>query len=383
MATFRKFTRSLFIILNGVAVVLFLLACANAFLKPVKWWPISLLGLIFPLLLLIVTSFFLFWLFVPSRRPWALLSFIALIIGWSNIHALLAFHPGARFSDTKKSPHALRILTWNIRSWDEFITRKPGASGHRSKMMEFIEGKQADVLCFQEFYESHNPKEMEDNIAYIREQLHYPYYFFSRDYRRDDGMYEAGVVIFSRYPITDSLSMNYGRPDGVKATESLISADISVDGDTVRIYTTHLQSVLFRGKDFHDLQIIRNVNDSILTASMSIAKKLRYAFRIRAEQAVKVRGQLDSCPYPAVICGDFNDVPNSYTYFTIRGSWRDAFIEKGFGIGRTYAYISPTLRIDYILTDPRIDVLQCARFSLPYSDHHPVVADLQLQRKNP
>jgi endonuclease/exonuclease/phosphatase family metal-dependent hydrolase len=383
MATFRKFTRSLFIILNAVAVILFLLACANAFLKPVKWWPISLLGLIFPLLLLIVSGFFLFWLFVPSRRPWALLSFITLIIGWKNIHALLAFHPGAHFSDIKGSPRSIRVLTWNVRSWDEFITRKPGASGHRSKMMEFIQSKQADVLCFQEFYESHNPKEMEDNISYIRQELHFPYYFFSRDYRRDDGMYEAGVVIFSRYPITDSLITNYGRPDGVKATESLIGADINVDGDTMRIYTTHLQSVLFRGKDFHDLQIIRNVNDSILTASMSIAKKLRYAFRLRAEQAVKVREQLDSSPYPAVICGDFNDVPNSYTYFTIRGPWRDAFIEKGFGIGRTYAYISPTLRIDYILADPRIDVLQCARFSLPYSDHHPVVADLQLQRKTP
>jgi endonuclease/exonuclease/phosphatase family metal-dependent hydrolase len=380
MATFRNFTRRLFIILNGAAVLLFLLACAN--LKPVRWWPISLLGLLFPLLLLVVFVFFLFWLFIPARRPWALLSLITLIIGWSNIHALLAFHPGGRFS-TVKPPHSIRILTWNVRSWDEFITRKTGASGHRSKMMEFIARQNADVLCFQEFFEYGDPKQVDANIPYIRQQLHYPYYVFSRDYRRWDGMYVAGVIIFSRYPITDTLLMNYDRTDGIKATESLIAANIDVGGDTVRIFTTHLQSVLFRGKDFHDLQIIRNVNDSILQASMSIAKKLRYAAAIRAEQAVKVRAQLDSSPYPAVICGDFNDVPNSYTYFTIRGSRRDAFIEKGFGIGRTYAYISPTLRIDYILADPRMTVLQCARFSLPYSDHHPVVADLQLPPKTP
>src|ERR1700733_13018357 len=138
MATLRKFTRRLFVILNGVATVLFLLACANAFLKPVRWWPFSLLGLLFPLLLLVVCGFFLFWLFVPNRRPLALVSLLTLVIGWPNIHALLAFHPTAHFSETKP-PHSLRILTWNVRSWDEFITKKIGASGHRSKMMEFID----------------------------------------------------------------------------------------------------------------------------------------------------------------------------------------------------------------------------------------------------
>jgi endonuclease/exonuclease/phosphatase family metal-dependent hydrolase len=270
-----------------------------------------------------------------------------------------------------------------VRSWDEFITKKIGASGHRLKMMDFIAQQNPDVLCFQEFFEYGDPRQVDANIPYIQQQLHYPYYIFSRDYRRWDGMYVAGVIIFSRYPITDTLLMSYDRADGIKATESLIAANIDVDGDTMRVFTTHLQSVLFRGKDFHDLQIIKNVNDSILQAGMSIAKKLRYASAIRAEQAVKVRAQLDSSPYPSVICGDFNDVPNSYTYFTIKGSRQDAFIEKGFGIGRTYAYISPTLRIDYILADPRINVLQCARFSLPYSDHHPVIADLQLPPKTP
>ncbi len=382
MATFRKFTRHLFVILNGIAVLLFLLACANAFLKPVKCWPISLLGLLFPLLLLMVFVFFLFWLFIPGRRVWALVSLVTMIVGWSNIHALLAFHVGGHFS-TIKPPHSIRILTWNVRSWDEFITKKIGASGHRSKMMEFIGQQNADVLCFQEFFEYGDSRLIDANIPYIQKQLHYPYHIFSRDYRRWDGMYVAGVIIFSRYPIIDTMLMSYDRTDGIKATESLISANIDVGGDTVSIFTTHLQSVLFRGKDFHDLQIIRNVNDSILEASMSIAKKLRYASVIRSEQAAKVRAQLDSSRYPAVICGDFNDVPNSYTYFTIRGPRRDAFIEKGFGIGRTYAYISPTLRIDYILTDPRITVLQCARFSLPYSDHHPVVADLQLPSGTP
>lgn len=188
------------------------------------------------------------------------------------------------------------------------------------------------------------------------------------------------MIIFSRYPIVDTLLMRYSRTDGFRATESLIAADIHAGKDTIRVFATHLQSVLFRGKDFHDLTIIKNVDDSILMASKSIAKKLGYAFRRRADQAEQVRAQLDKSPHPGIICGDFNDVPNSYTYATIRGHWQDAFLKKGFGIGRTYVYISPTLRIDYILTSPVFDILQCRTFfSLHMSDHNPVVADVKLE----
>ncbi|HEX9510622.1 MAG TPA: endonuclease/exonuclease/phosphatase family protein [Puia sp.] len=376
MATLRNFTRRLFIILNIVAVILFLLACANAFLHPGRWWVLSILGLIFPLLLLIVVVFFVCWLFVPGRRVWALLSLAALLAGWSNTRSFFAFHPGQHFT-VGKPPHSLRVLTWNVRSWDEFMFKR-GTSTHRSGMMEFIRGQQADVLCFQEFFESHNPSEFAPNISYIQQQLHYPYYYFSRDYRRYDGMYEAGVAIFSRYPIVDTLFIRYAHPDGPRATESLIGADVDVAGARIRVFTTHLQSVLFRNKDFHDIEIIKNVDDSILQASRSIVKKLRIAYRRRGDQAEAVRAQLDKSPYPAIICGDFNDIPNSYTYFTIRGGWQDAFIQKGFGIGRTYVNLSPTLRIDYILSDPRLEVLQCRKFPLPYSDHNPVIADLQI-----
>ena len=97
------------------------------------------------------------------------------------------------------------------------------------------------------------------------------------------------------------------------------------------------------------MEIIRNAEDSMLQASRSLAKKLKDALGLRGYQADTVRRQLDASPYPYIICGDFNDVPNSYTYFHIRGNLQDAFIAKSFGIGRSYIHISPTLRIDYIL----------------------------------
>jgi endonuclease/exonuclease/phosphatase family metal-dependent hydrolase len=375
MSTLRKFTKRVIIISNIIVVILFLLACANSFLHPLKWWPISILGLIFPILLLLVFLFFIFW--AISKKKWAFLPLTAMIIGWTNIHTFLGFNIGSSFNMEKKEG-TLRVLTWNVRRWDEFSGLKKETSFHRAKMMEFIAQQNADVLCFQEFFESHNPKEFAENIPYIQNQLHFPYYYFSQDYRRYDGMYETGVIIFSKYPLISTFKMKYGGKDTVRATESLIAADINVNGYTIRIFTTHLQSVLFRSKDFRDIEIIKNVDDSVLQASRSIAKKLRRAYSLRSGQADQVREQLNQSPYPAIICGDFNDVPNSYTYFHIRGDKQDAFIKKGFGIGRTYVNLSPTLRIDYILADPKFPVLQCKRVKLPYSDHHPVVADLQL-----
>jgi len=379
MANLGKLTRRVFIALNIIAIVLFLLACANPYLHPGKWWFVALLGLIFPLLLVVIGGFFIVGLFLPSYRPWSLASLITLIIGWSSIHSFLALHPGKKF-EIKKDPASLRLMTWNIRSFDETITKKRGANGHKAKMLSFIDSLQPDVLCLQEFYQSGPPGNPFSNIALIRDRLHMPYFYFSRDYIRADRMYEQGVIIFSRYPIVDSSMLRYSRPDGIRATESLLATDIKVGDDTVRVYTTHLQSVLFRSKDFHDIEIIKNVDDSILSATKSITKKLRYAFRHRGDQAEQVRSELDKSPLPGLICGDFNDVPNSYAYHTIRGDWQDAFLKKGFGIGRTYVHISPTLRIDYVLTNSGFEVQQCARFVTPWSDHHPVVADLRIVR---
>ena len=381
MGLLRILTRRLFIILNLITVILFLLACANAVLHPGRWWMIALLGLIFPLLLVMLLCFFVAGIFIPGWRRWALVSLAALIIGWPNIHSFVALHPGHAFH-TEKAPGAIRVMTWNVRSFDEFITKKKGASGHRARMLDFIGGEHPDVLCIQEFYNSDLPADSCD-IAYLQKRLHFPYYFFSRDYVNRPGKYEAGVIIFSRHPIVDTMVMAYSRPGGFHSTESLISADLHVGKDTIRVFTTHLQSVLFHGKEFHDLQIIKNVDDSILMASKSIAKKLGYAFRHRGDQAEEVRAQLDKSPYPGIVCGDFNDVPNSYTYFTIRKDWQDAFLQKGFGIGRTYVHISPTLRIDYILASPSFNVLQCRKFSLPWSDHNPVIADVELSETKP
>jgi len=367
----RKITKRIFIITHICIAVFFLLSCANAFLNPEKWWFFALLGLVFPFLLLLIIIFFIFWLLFRSK--WAFLSLGVLILGYSNIRALIGFHSG-NFTLEKKE-NSIRVLTWNVRWFDEQKRLIKGSYPSRKKMLEFIKEQQPDILCFQEYFETN--KVHYSNLKDIT-QMNYPYCYKVIDYGRKGGPLEVGVAIFSRFPIIDSNRIQYKGEAKLKSAESLISCDIDVNGKKIRVFTTHLQSVLFRAKDYQDLQTIKNADDSLLDASKSIIKKLRQGYASRGSQVDIVRQQLDSSPYPVVMCGDFNDVPNSYTYFRIRGKRQDAFVASGNGLGRTYTYISPTLRIDYIMADKQFDVLQFNRYVLPYSDHYPVVADLRL-----
>ncbi|THU36978.1 endonuclease/exonuclease/phosphatase [Niastella caeni] len=375
MARFvRTFTKRLCIILNAVIAGLFLVACVNAWLHPSKWWFFSLLGLGFPVLLIMLVCFLVFWLMLRSK--WAVLSALVLLLGLANIRVFLGLHFATSFKP-EKPKGALRVLTWNVHWFDEHNKKNKLRKDYRKNMIAFIKEQNADILCFQEFLELGKSFAYSNTNAIV--QLNYPYYYRVIDYgQASGGRFQAGVAIFSRFPIVDTQRVLYPSTENVRAAESLIGVDVQVNGKRIRVYTTHLQSVLFQKNDYRNLEIIKSADDSMVTASRSIIKKLKKGYAARGFQADVVRNKLDSCPYPEVVCGDFNDVPNSYTYFRIKGNRQDVFVRKGSGIGRSFTAVSPTLRIDYILADKAFDVLQYNRFLVPWSDHYPVVADLKL-----
>jgi endonuclease/exonuclease/phosphatase family metal-dependent hydrolase len=371
---FRRLTKRFFIITNIIIAALLLLSCANPFLDPASWWLLALLGLLFPLLVLLVFGCFVFWVLLGSR--WAFLSLVTLILCWPNLSAFYAWNFSAGFTETKQ-PQAVRILTWNVHYFDQMYRPGKQHQSQRIPIINFLKQQDADVMCLQEFFES-NSSRYDSNISYIKTNLNYPYHYFVDDYRLSHNLYKVGPVIFSRYPILRTNRIEYQGMQSARTAESLISADLLVSNDTIRVYTTHLQSVMLRKRDYQYIEKIKNVEDSLLEASRSLVTKLRNGYATRSQQAITVRDEMDKSPYPSIVCGDFNDVPNSYTYFQIRGNRKDAFISRGAGIGRTYASISPTLRIDYILADEAFDILQCKKIELSYSDHYPVIADVLL-----
>ncbi|TMI96450.1 MAG: endonuclease/exonuclease/phosphatase [Bacteroidetes bacterium] len=369
----RTFAKKFLITLNIILALFYLLASLAPYLNPHRWWSVSLLGLFFPFLFASLVLSILFWSLIKWK--YALVFFIVLIFGWNSLKVSFAFHMTRQFN-YEKQPQALRVVSWNVARFVEIMKNNNKGSQTRLKMMELLKQQNADVLCLQEFHTSSERPGYYDNISYIQKQLNYPYYYFSFD---EDGskLYYSSIV-FSRLPIIDSGLIIYPRPS---LPEVLLHIDVKLNQDTVRIFTSHMQSVQFKKDDYQRIDEIKNYEDSLVTNSRTIFSKLKRAIQYRSAQTVIVRNQIQSSPYPVIFCGDFNDIPNSYTYYKIRGDMQDAFLEKGFGIGRTFTALSPTLRIDYILASKQFSILQFNRVTKKYSDHYMLVADLSLKNR--
>lgn len=367
----RIFTKRVFIYLNVAVVFFFLLSCLVPFLNPQKWWFISFLGLAFPFLLITVLFFLIGWLIILKPKL-ALISAIPLLISFKSIGVFFAFHRPGVF-EHKKESNSIRIATWNVARFIELKRNNNSGSQVRLKMLDQIKNQDADILCLQEFHTSVDTSYY-NNIKAVK-KLGYPYFYFSFDEDGDKHYYSS--IIFSRFPIIDSGLVRYPRPT---LPDALIHADILVNKDTIRVYTTHLQSLQFKKEDYKALHEIKKIEDSLFSNSRTIFSKLKRGVSYRSIQAEIIKDVLANSPHPVIFCADLNDVPNSYAYFTVRNGMQDAFLKRSFGIGRTFSGISPTLRIDYIFADDQFRIKQFGRIVKKLSDHYMLLADVELKK---
>ncbi len=365
-----KLVSTVFKIANISVVGLYLLACLIPYLPAGQYWMIAMLGLVFPILLFIIVAFLIGWLI--ARSKWFLLSFIALALSWKQISVITGLHRDNDFS-LVKNDSTLRVFSWNLSSWGETNKSRRFTPNFQNKMREFVKAQQADVLCLQEFYDL--TKENSDfSILKVFRDAGYKYSYFERTIV-GSMKHKTGVAIISKYPIVGKAKYVFGED---AFAEHLIYADIKYHDTILRIFTTHLQSVRFENQQYFSIRNIKQPDEASLRESKTIISKLKHGYEFRGSQADLVNQKIQESPYPVIVCGDFNDVPNSYTYFKIRGELQDAFLEKGSKLGRTFRYLSPTLRIDYIMADKKLAVEQFNRYIVPYSDHYPIVADFRV-----
>lgn len=362
----RPFYRKILVLINVFVLIAYLFVCMVPFVNTSTEWYFALPGLVFPLLLLALILFVILWAVLKSNWIWV--SVIVILIGFQQILAVFSFHLPTQF-DLARKENTLRILHWNVESWDNYFDKID--DNYKPEMMNLIKEENADILCFEEYADFKNVADSGSHVSEIK-KLGFPYYL-SAPTDTTSKRITKGVIIFSKYPIINSGILSYGKHT---QAEHLIFIDINNGKDTFRIFTTHLQSVRFEDKDYQSLYNLKKARDPGYHDSKDIVSKLRKGYIFRYEQAKIVKQKIEESPYPVVITGDFNDVPNSNTYFTIRGKLQDTFLKKGYWIGRTFRFISPTLRIDYILADKKFKVNQFRVIHVPYSDHYPIEADL-------
>ena len=157
----------------------------------------------------------------------------------------------------------------------------------------------------------------------------------------------------------------------------IIYTDMLIDSDTVRVYNCHLQSYRLRPKEINSIDSMNFENNPENKARIKeLSIKFKDAIIKRAEQAATLREHLNQCPYPVIVCGDFNDTPVSFTYRTVRGDLKDSFTESGKGTANTYNGKLPSFRIDYILYSPKFTSYNFEVSTLNHSDHYPISCDL-------
>ncbi|MEP7108666.1 MAG: endonuclease/exonuclease/phosphatase family protein [Ferruginibacter sp.] len=375
---FRRLTKNIIIIFNLVVAALFLIGCFSELFFSAAWWPLGFLTLSLFYLLVALFIFFIFWLFVKPR--WTLIFIVTASLSVKHIRNIIPFRFSSMFI-MEKQVNDLRIMSWNVAQFDIMkFKEKPGTY---IEMISLIKEFQPDIGCFQEMVSGDTLADL--NTAYYRkhsfysvfdfvDKLNLPNYFYSYNYKENFlSQQHFGIIIFSKYPIINKQTVSYFPHD---YHSNFQYVDIVKGIDTIRVFNFHLQSLRFSATNLNYIENPSIKTETDIEKSKNLITKFKNAFLKRRVQADRIRAEIDKSPFPVIICGDFNDVPNSYPYETIRKDLQDAFVKKGAGMGRTFSGISPTLRIDNIFVDKRYTVNQFIRIPKKLSDHFPIVTDI-------
>jgi endonuclease/exonuclease/phosphatase family metal-dependent hydrolase len=370
---FRRLTKKFFIISNIILAVLFLLGCYGSLFNPQLWWPLGFLTLAAFYLLVLLIVFILFWFVVKPKR--SLISFIAIALAYKPITNIIPLQFSSSFTQQKEAA-ALRMMSWNVEHFD--ILEHKTHPEKKQQMLNLVNEYQPDIACFQEMVGSDSVQNAINYVPEMMQQMGMQYFNYSYNPKIDfDGNHHFGIITFSKYPIINKQTISFYPYDYNSIFQY---SDIVKEADTFRIFNIHLQSLKFSSTNlkFIDNPEIKSEQD--VAASKNLIYKLKIGFLKRKTQSERIKEEMNKSPYPVMVCGDFNDVPNSYAYTTIGKGLQNTFAEKGRGIGRTFTGISPTLRIDNIFVSNKFDVEGFLRINKKLSDHFPIFADIQLKK---
>jgi endonuclease/exonuclease/phosphatase family metal-dependent hydrolase len=334
---------------SALVIVGLILAYSAPIWSPISWWLPAFAGLVFPALFFACCVLALIWALTKSRYFFLIL--ICLLPGILISGRFVRFFGAEPATQNEE----IRVMSWNVHVFNKHF---PANFEGRDQMLDIIREKDPDILCLQEFFGVRTHPD-NDHIERIT-QLGYPYHYFQKFLTVSND--EWGIVIFSKYEIENAAAIEFS---DIGHHNGAIYADVAFPDGKLRVYNVHLQSVYLTDEDLKGA----NSKDRISTLS-----KLKRAFAMRASQANEVSESLEASELPTILCGDFNDTPMSYTYNKIKGDLKDAFQQKGKGLGRSHAGL-PGLRIDYAFSDDAFEVSGYEALRSGFSDHWPIIVD--------
>jgi len=304
----------------------------NAYVPPKIFPWFNLLSLGFPILMVAYVVLIFFWIFSWKKR-----AFVFMLLG------LIFTNPVKRwvnFSSDKKEIANLKILTFNA---------KGGLNGMKN-IDDYVNSSNADLVFLQE----KGGKEYHFNGLKNTSGNHI-------------------VSVFTKYKVIDQKELI--NSDYFTNNAYATQTDLEIKGKIYRFINVYLQPFKFEkamvrldGNSDEDEEKLKNV-----------VKRLIPTFKMHQDQVADIKKGIENSPYPVILLGDLNSVPNSYEYYHLSEGLQDPFLEVGKGSGTSFHDYKFPLRIDYIFTSKSVQpITYKVDRSVKISDHYPVVATFKL-----
>jgi endonuclease/exonuclease/phosphatase family metal-dependent hydrolase len=362
-----------------------------------SWLP--LLGLAFPVLFLLMVLALIYWLIQWKWRSLFALSCLLLNLGqaslyiqWNDLSAesiesrriseeAKGSDGGASAEFLNLNAKLLKVMTYNCQLFGLYQNESSVDIVNTEYMpamdsfLQVLKSENADVVCLQEVYAKAGG--LKALARFLKAEGGFDY---SQSYTLSERR-PYGMIVLSKYQIKRWQPIPLGSQTGNMA----MWVDVEIPSEykflrnaRVRIFNLHLQSFRFAKKDYAVMQKQTQQQQIDIEGSKGIITRLRMGYQRRAQQVKIIKENLLVCDFPKVICGDFNDIPVSYSYRQLSSGMRDAFVEAGRGLETTYKGSMPSFRIDYILFDNPMRALQYQSIKEVPSDHKLVIAELQI-----
>ncbi|SDQ45375.1 Metal-dependent hydrolase, endonuclease/exonuclease/phosphatase family [Chryseobacterium soldanellicola] len=311
-----------------VVAILLLCTLGNAWIPPNILGNLNLLSLGFPYIMSLYIILTLVW--VIKRKKIAIAFVLGMFLFYNPIRRWINFTPK---SENLKSIRDIKVLTFNV---------KYGDFGWE-KVKKYIRDQDADIILVQE---------RDTNRTLRQDMVKYPSVILKTKHK----------IVRQEELITD------------KSRGNSFYADVDIHGKIVRVINVYLEPFRLH-KSMLQYDGLGKEGGKINT----LLSHMIPTFKAHEDQIKKIRKAIDLSPYPVILAGDFNSVPNSYEYYNLGKDLQDAFLETGNGSSSSFHDYKVPLRIDYIFTSKSIIPLSYkVDNSVKLSDHYPVIAEFLL-----
>ena len=325
-------------LVNSVLATILLIGYIVPYIAPKTFALLSVVSVVTPLFIILNVLFCGYWILRLKKQ--FLVSAIVLLVGLQ--HSISLYQFGTK---NEATPNEVSLLSYNIRLFN--LYRWSTEKGIEQKLKTYINNKNADIVCLQEYHRKATKIES-----------------YKFQYIQHNGG-KIGQAILSNHKIVNRGNLNFNN-----SSNNSIFADIKINNDTIRVYNIHLES----------LRIDKNKEVLDAIDPEKLVTKFSYRFKKQMTQVEQIIAHEATSPYKTIIAGDFNNTAFSWIYKTLKNNKKDAFVEAGSGFGKTFDFIFP-YRIDFILLDDAFKVNTYESSTVAYSDHFPIVTRFDIAKK--